>query len=44
MAVTALRHLGFDKVFVLMGGFKALSDYLDPTTAYSPLPAVVPPR
>lgn len=42
MAVTALRHIGFDKVFVLMGGFKALSDYLDPTTAYSPLPAAVP--
>lgn len=39
MAVVALRQIGFDKAFVLRGGYKALSDYLDPTTAYSPVPA-----
>jgi rhodanese-related sulfurtransferase len=39
MAVVALRQLDFDKVFALQGGFKALSDYLDPVTAYSPVPA-----
>ncbi|MBP8283803.1 MAG: rhodanese-like domain-containing protein [Chromatiaceae bacterium] len=43
IATTALRQLGFDKVFVLQGGFKGLSDYLDPVTAYSPLPPAAPP-
>jgi rhodanese-related sulfurtransferase len=42
MAVVALRQIGFDKVFALQGGFKALSDYLDPITAYSLLPAPQP--
>ncbi len=37
MAVVAMRQLGFEKVFALAGGFKGLSDYLDPTTAYSPV-------
>lgn len=32
----ALRHVGFAKVFVLEGGFKALSDYLDAKTANTP--------
>lgn len=35
-AATALRHLGFDRVFILQGGYKALNDYLDPLTAHSP--------
>jgi len=35
-AAIALRHVGFDKVFILEGGYKALSDYLDPKTANSP--------
>jgi len=35
-AGTALRHVGFDNVFILKGGFKALSTYLDPKTANSP--------
>jgi rhodanese-related sulfurtransferase len=38
-AATALRHLGFDQVFILEGGFKALVDYLNPLTANSPLVA-----
>jgi rhodanese-related sulfurtransferase len=38
MAVVAMRQLGFEKVFALAGGFKGLSDYLDPMTAYSPVP------
>lgn len=42
MAVVALRQIGFEKVFALQGGFKALSDYLSPTTAYSPVPAPQP--
>lgn len=37
MAVVALRQVGFEKVFALQGGFKGLSDYLDPITAYSPV-------
>jgi rhodanese-related sulfurtransferase len=32
----ALRHIGFDNVFILKGGFKALSGYLDAKTANSP--------
>ncbi|HSO84765.1 rhodanese-like domain-containing protein [Thiocapsa sp.] len=35
-AGTALRHIGFDQVFIQEGGFKALIDYLDPMTANSP--------
>ncbi|WP_217160910.1 rhodanese-like domain-containing protein [Thiocystis violascens] len=38
-AGTALRHIGFENVFILEGGFKALVDYLDPMTA-NQLPAV----
>jgi rhodanese-related sulfurtransferase len=34
-AGTALRHVGFDRVFILEGGFKALIDSLDPITANS---------
>lgn len=37
MAVTALRQVGFEQAFVLQGGYKALSEYLDPVTAYSPV-------
>lgn len=35
-AGTGLRHIGFDNVFILKGGFKALSDYLDAKTANTP--------
>lgn len=35
-AGTALRHIGFDNVFILKGGFKALIGYLNPKTANSP--------
>lgn len=38
-AGTALRHIGFDNVFILKGGFKALSGYLDPKTANAPAAA-----
>lgn len=31
---TALRHIGFDNVYILKGGFKALSSYLGPKQAY----------
>ena len=30
---TALRHVGFDNVFILKGGLKALTAYLDPKTS-----------
>ena len=33
MAVIALRQLDFERVCALRGGFKALSDYLDPVRA-----------
>jgi rhodanese-related sulfurtransferase len=36
-AGTALRYIGFDNVYVLKGGFKALMTYLDPKTANAPL-------
>lgn len=36
-AGTALRHIGFDNVYILKGGFKALTAYLDPKVAYTPL-------
>lgn len=35
-AGTALRHVGFDNVFILKGGFKALIGYLDAKTANTP--------
>jgi rhodanese-related sulfurtransferase len=34
---TALRHVGFDNVFILKGGYKALSAYLGAKTANQPL-------
>jgi rhodanese-related sulfurtransferase len=40
-AGVALRHIGFDNVFILKGGFKALNAYLDPRTANLP-PAPIP--
>jgi rhodanese-related sulfurtransferase len=41
VAGTALRHIGFENVYILKGGFKALTAYLDPKVANSPLkPAV----
>jgi rhodanese-related sulfurtransferase len=36
-AGTALRHVGFDNVYVPQGGFTALSAYLDAKTANMPL-------
>ena len=36
-AGTALRHIGFDKTYILKGGFKALSGYVGPKEAYAPL-------
>ena len=41
-AGTALRHIGFENVFILEGGFKALVEYLDPMTANNPLAAELP--
>ena len=35
-AGTALRHLGFGNVYILKGGMKALSAYLDAKTANLP--------
>jgi rhodanese-related sulfurtransferase len=32
-AGTALRHIGFDNVYILKGGFKALAGYLGPVEA-----------
>lgn len=34
---TALRHIGFENVYILKGGFKALIGYLGPKQAYAPL-------
>ena len=34
-AGTALRHIGFDNVYVLKGGFKALAGYMGPKEAYT---------
>ncbi|MCG8448387.1 MAG: rhodanese-like domain-containing protein [Pirellulales bacterium] len=31
---TALRHIGFDNVYILKGGFQALSSYYGPKEAY----------
>ena len=36
-AGTALRHIGFENVYILKGGFKALTGYLGPKEAYAPL-------
>jgi rhodanese-related sulfurtransferase len=33
VAVTGLRHVGFENVYILKGGFKGLADYLNPKTA-----------
>ena len=35
-AGTALRHIGFDNVYVLKGGFKALAGYMGPKEANPP--------
>jgi len=35
-AGTALRHIGFENVYVLKGGFKALTGYLGPVEANTP--------
>ena len=40
-AGTALRHIGFDNVYVLKGGFKALAGYMGPKEANA-LPAPLP--
>jgi hypothetical protein len=38
MAVgTALLHIGLNNVYILKGGFKVLSNYLDAKTANMPL-------
>ena len=37
VAGTALRHIGFENVYIVKGGFKGLADYLDPKTANEPL-------
>ena len=36
-AGTALRHIGFENVYVLKGGFKALVAYMGPKEANTPL-------
>ena len=36
-AGTALRHIGFENVYVLKGGFKALITYMGPKEANTPL-------
>ena len=37
---TALRHIGFDNVSILKGGYMALNKHLDPKTANAPVKAV----
>ena len=37
---TALRHIGFDNVSILKGGYMALNKHLDPKTANAPLKPV----
>lgn len=39
---TALRHIGFENVYILKGGFKALTGYLGPKEANAPLPSMSP--
>jgi rhodanese-related sulfurtransferase len=42
-AGTALRHIGFDNVYILKGGFKALAAYMGPKEANTPpAPQAVP--
>jgi rhodanese-related sulfurtransferase len=36
IAGTALRHIGFDNVYILKGGFKALAAYMGPKEANAP--------
>ena len=36
-AGTALRHIGFDNVYILKGGFKALIGYMGPIEANAPV-------
>ena len=36
-AGTALRHIGFENVYILKGGFKALAGYMGPKEANMPL-------
>ncbi len=42
-AGTALRHVGFGNVYILKGGFKALSNYLDAKTGNTPIAAPTKP-
>jgi rhodanese-related sulfurtransferase len=39
-AATALRHIGFDNVYILKGGLKELAGYLDAKTANMPVKKV----
>jgi len=41
-AGTALRHIGFENVYILKGGFKALTGYLGPKEANAPPPSMFP--
>jgi hypothetical protein len=34
-AGTALRHIGFDNIYVLKGGFKAFAGYMGPKEVYT---------
>jgi len=36
-AGTALRHIGFENIYILKGGFKALTGYMGPKEANTPL-------
>jgi len=38
-AGTALRHIGFENVYILKGGLKALIDYMGPQEANTPVKA-----
>lgn len=39
MATLALRHLGYEQVYVLQGGYQGLTAYLDPGTAHAQAPS-----
>ena len=41
-AGTALRHIGFENVYILKGGFKALTAYMGPKEANTPPPSMFP--
>ena len=41
-AGTALRHIGFENVYILKGGYKALVAYAGPKEANTPLEAATP--